>query len=466
MAYIFRIESYPPVGVGINIDLNVVDTWSPTVSATNDVIIESIPIIISGTDDDDQAANLQDLQRMIDDARYYEQEPSAYDGQELWLVWQTADETNSKRRLIRSASIAFDNGPWFNCGEGNMALNIRATLSLGVNGWWERSTSTPVIPSGTIIATMMQPVTVGDIPGDAFARMEKLDIRGKIAAPRKDAYDVYVGMRSTRRHDDLANFVPIWEIEDGAVIAGTDTSAVIEAGASPNAAANNSHETTFATLPAFSGRSVIYFNDVTANFSDNYGRYLVMWRGKTDAGTECTVRVDSVLSGNDILIPGETFEVDSGGDWIVMETGLIVTLPVVIGKTALVVPEEYGFAIYAGRDAGAGSFFTDCLLLIPIDEYFLKYNWPITGLVALPTSAAVRIAIGPDETESALLYDYATTVPRDVTPPVTEGYGMPIGDTEAYFVITEGLNGEHVFTNELFIDIWYIPRYHSLRGAD
>lgn len=255
------------------------------------------------------------------------------------------------------------------------------------------------------------------------------------------------------------------EIEDGTVIAATDTAAATEAGASPNVMANNCHETTFATVPAFWGRSLINLDDVTADFEDNFGRYFVMWRGKTDAGTECNVRVDFVLAGTDTLLTGDLFTVDSGGDWCVKETGLIVTLPPAAGKTRLDVPETYGFEIAASREAGAGSLFTDCILLIPIDEYFVKYEWPETGLVAAPTNPFLQIAVGPDDTEAALLSDVTGDGPRDTTPPIIEGPGIPIGDCYAYFITTEDLVGTHSIGGTIDVDVYMNWRYHSLRGA-
>lgn len=475
MPYIFRLNSEPE---GTSLTLDAEESWAPIVSYDGSDVVETIPVRLTADTDNAQAANLQTLHRIQENVRYYVNEPSSQYTQETWLEWQMLDESTTvgpRRRLVKAMDVAFDKGMWFTCGDGNLAHEMRVVLTLRCAGWWEATTSqtsVDTILTSTVMDTIVLP-GVGDLLGDAPARLDYLRIYERIGAGINHIYGAYVGFRSSKRHGALANFVPIWELEASSTF-DADTSATIQAGASPSDAVNNNAETTFATNATFITRAVIQFQNVTANFSDNYGRYIVLYRGQVDAATSCTVRVDFVGVTNasstaPTVMQGTAFTIANNTTWRMFETGLIVQLPPTGTHTTIAIPEQYGFKVVASQDSGVGHLYSDCLVLIPIDEYMLFYRFDATGkTVSPPIGDYVRTYFytSPDNINSVIIWSSPTEYVYVLDIPYTEGDGPPPGDaTWAYFLIYNTGTGDNVLTDNASVAFNYYPRYHSVQGA-
>jgi hypothetical protein len=317
-------------------------------------------------------------------------------------------------------------------------------------------------------------VPINSIYGDAPARLDFIGFTGTPGAGSAiDIYGAYIAFRSSKRHGTLANFVPLWELEDGSVpVLGSDTAAATQAGASPDALANNCMETDFSTAPGFGERVYIEFSDVTANFSDNYGRFVVLYRGQVDAATSCTVRVDSRLASSTMTpgasgIPGTAFTVDNSSTWRIFDTGLVVQFQPTGTHTQLNITELYGFTISASQDTGVGSLYSDCLILVPIDEYMLYYRLnPIKIVGVAGEYARMSMWFGPDDSKVVYEYTWPSNLVMGIDIPYTEGAGVPPGYlTRAYFVIFDSPDGDNTLTPNTVIKTKYYPRYHSLQGA-
>jgi len=175
MPYIFRLNSEPE---GTTLDLTVDANWSPIVSYDGSDVVETIPAMLRAVSDDAQAANLQALHRIQENVRYYVNEPSSLLTQETWLEWSMLDESSTagpRRRLVKAMDVAFDSGMWFECGEGNLAREVRVVLTLRCAGWWEATTAQTNSMDSTLTTTIGDYINFlsgGDpIFGDAPARL-------------------------------------------------------------------------------------------------------------------------------------------------------------------------------------------------------------------------------------------------------------------------------------------------------
>ena len=466
MPYILRFD--PGAGIiGANdINLTVEDSWSPVVSTTGNDVIETMPIAIHGNSDDNQAASLRELHRLQDSVLFFNEETSAGIGSIVWLVWQTEGETNARRRLVKSLDIAFDNSLWFTCGHGEVASELRVILTMRVAPWWEATTSNFYTQSG--LYPTGDTFNYGAPGGDAPGRVDEIRLSGHVYTGATDLVKFWYGFRSERKHGGIANFITRWEIEDGA--GGTDTAAVTEAGASPDMSANNCLETTFATDATMIKRGYVILDNVTANYTDNYGRFVVLLRAKVDAATTATARIDYAIYENVAIIDGTLLEGQfltfSNTSWQMYDTGLVVQIPAGNARIqdAVDVARLCGFNLYARRDVGAGSLFLDCLILIPIDEYFMHWEStvPFTGT---PTAdGRFHIYVAPDDTDGFIYAELGLAQIMSVEPATIEGLGLPYTDS-IVCVAAVDYQDRNVVNNSLQINLTAYERYKSLRGA-
>ena len=467
MAFVFRIVSTTNAALTyITVPIMNEDTWSPVTAQTNDPITESVPFVLIAASDDDMAAQVREINRMIDDTRYYLSSGASSSLHRVWWDWAMEGESAEHlSRLVYTIDVAFENGLWFEC-DGHYAQKIRGVLTLVVAGWWEALHDSA---SGAFNA--ITPICVLDdfaaLGGDAPALMSRFVVTGMVHSAIYTTAQMWLGWRTQRRHGDLDDFVFLWELEDGT--AATDTAAAIEAGGSPNDAANNCMETTFATDATLIRRARIRLDDVTANTTENLGQFLVLLRVKADFGTSCTVRVDYTLdeynpfAAQRVLVTGTLLTVDAtvATGWKTIDTGLIVNFPPG-NPRALVFTgyESYGFDIWASRVVGAGSLYIDALIMIPVDEYFVHHNPGDVG-----TATANFLAVGPDDGTGAFLL--STAAPGDiydVTPPDITGAGVPYPSPRAYLVAVNSLDF-NTLGSVMGGQFILIPRYHSMHGA-
>lgn len=466
MPYIFRLNSEPE---GVSVNLRADESWSPVISYDGGDVVESIPCALEASSDDDMAAAVQALHRIQENVRYYVNEPSSQHTQETWLEWSMLDESSTyapRRRLVKAMDAAFDSGQWFTCGEGNLAQELRMVLTLRCTGWWE-STSNDSPLDTTLTTTLMEAIAMPGLVGDAPGRLSNITLRGTAGPGVDHVFGAYVAFRSEKRHGTLANFVPVWELEDGTAN-GADTSSVARAGAS----GGNVMATDFSALATFSARVYIEFDDVTANFSDNYGRFVVLYRGQVDAATtSCTVRVDlrpatATIVSADPTVNGVAFTVDNDSTWRVYDTGLVVQLPPSATHTIMDINELYGFTVSASRESVAGTLYSDCLVLVPIDEYMLYYKFPDVRTVGAPGEyVQTRFYVGPDDSTGVYQITSASAYVVSIDIPYTEGDGVPPGDSYIYFLIYDSGSGDNTLTSDTTVTMDIYPRYHSLQGA-
>ncbi len=465
MPYIFRLDSEPE---GVDVDLRADESWSPVVSYDGSDVVESIPCVLEAATDDAMAAQVRALHRIQENVRYYVNEPSSQHTQETWLEWQMLDESSTyapRRRLVKAMEVAFDSGAWFTCGEGNLAPEVRLVLTLRCAGWWEGDGQSPF--DTTLTTTLMEAIAFPGLRGDAPGRVERIWLRGTAGPGMDNVYGAYVACRSEKRHGTLANFVPVWELELGTAN-GADTSVVARAGAS----GGNVMATDFTALATMSPRVYLEFTDVTANFSDNYGRYVVLYRGQVDAATtSCVVQVDllpasATIVGPEPLVEGVAFRVTNDTTWQIFDTGLVVQLPPSGTHTIMDINELYGFTVNASRESVAGTLYSDCLILVPVDEYMLYYRLPNIRTVSAPGEyVATRFFVGPDGSTGVYQSTSGSNYVVSIDIPYEEGDGAPPGDLYLYFLIFNSPAGANTLTSDTTVDIDIYPRYHSLQGA-
>jgi len=454
MPFIFRIASTTDNG-SATITINIVNenTWSPVTSPTNTPVTESIPFIITGTSDDNIAAQMREINRVIDDVRYYLLQGTAL--HQVWWEWSMENETapTPLTRLVYAMDVSFDNREWFECN-GGYAPVVRGVLTLVVNGWWQiRDFLLTDDGSWNPIDTLDAP-----IGGDAPGLLKRFRAGGEPTAGEALA-QLWMAFRTARRHGTLANFVFPWECEDGSGLA-LDCADAMRAGGSPSDLANNCVECDFTVTAAFTGRVFIEIDDVTANFSDQYGQFLVLARFGTDAATSCTVQVN-YESETEIFTTGSVLTVATGAAaWRVYDTGLVITIPPGNPRTDIVSLSltHYGFHIYASREAGT-SLYMDALILMPLDEYFIWHDPGDPG-----TATSIYMFVAPDDSTGTAQYSTAGAELFNIKPMTVEGPGIPYPNPRIYFVGVDG-NGENVLTQNMNWRYTLVPRYKNLHGA-
>jgi hypothetical protein len=165
-------------------------------------------------------------------------------------------------------------------------------------------------------------------------------------------------------------------------------------------------------------------------------------------------------------IPGVAIRVDNDTAWNVFNTGLTVQFPPSATHTTMAINEAYGFEIYASRESGIGSLYSDCLILVPIDEYMLYYLLPSQRVVGIPGEyACTRFFIGPDGSSGVYQFSSATNDVIAIDIPYVEGDGPTPGDVYVYFLIFDSPEGATTLTSNTTVSMPTYPRYHSVQGA-
>ncbi len=350
-------------------------------------VIEVIDLKIDRASHDNLATSMQALELMRVYASRYMHDATF--GTPVWLHASMTNETGERRALVRRIDMEWRSEQMTASGPpGSNEVLLR--LYVEREPWWE-TTAERTFPekseaSGAALiydhtgAGLVQAAhdIVGDVPARAGGFRIYTDGSG-VQVGR-----LWMGWRSTTKHPAIANFVPIWECEDGT--AGTDAAHATDGGntASPIDGAGNDHTevTPDPGTPGWAERLAFKLSDITANYDDNFGDFLWLLRAKVDAA--CTWEIQ-LRWGYDALpdddhVRGPIVEI-SNTSWDFLEQGRMViplrNLQVYVSSVwADSLDQDYDVQVWARRTAGSAgdSLFLDCLCLIPLDEGWAK-SW-------------------------------------------------------------------------------------------
>lgn len=417
-------------------------------------IVENLPTFSQVSNDNAMATQEQALNAMVRRAARFVADPT--EAHPVWLHAQMKGETNDARALVRSIVYSpvisrFD-GSTGSAGTRHFEHNI----VIERNPYWEAATSTTVA-QGTP-SVLGGAYALGTVGGDVPARLRLLSIAG---VDTFNPATMWAGFRSSTKHGTLANFVSRWECEDGHN--ATDAADAADATASDG----NRVTVSFATQTGWYNRLFLRMDDVTANYSDNYGRFLVLARAKLSGTGACDIRLQQGISAYPsaydfaALTSGPAVEV-ADTSWHMYELGAI-TLPMPSIRVA-----DVGYAstsalgIEARRTSGSVSLYLDCLVLVPIDEFFIKSgNDAAEGGIYTVCDPLLQFSQYRQYAYPGTPDIPATT---SVDPPLVSGVGIPPGVGNLYIVAADdGMN--NAYDDQATVDLTYYARYRSLRGS-
>lgn len=457
-------------------DLNLLDSsgfhlldpgWVPQVAGGGEdaAPVEEVLLVQANySSQDNLAAGLVTLNKLRRDVRRYmvdrlEEYP-------VWLHDKLNSETGERRALVRRISVKQLTEQHGVSGEGSM-IDAKPVYELGVERgpYWERTEARSLpaaTPSAAASITYDYTAAGGavgahDVVGDAPARLELFDFYPFNFTLAK----VWMGIRSANKHGTLANFVNVWELEDG--VNGTDASDVVDADASGGNAVQVSPGTA-----TWAKRSTITLATVSANEVDNYGSFLWLLRTEVSAGTwEVQMRWGYDGMEDDDMVQGEIKEVDwTSYDYVALGNADIPGRDLHCIPRSLYNDEKdktWQIQVWARRTDGSGTLKIDCLCPIPLDEGYLMV-WDMA--VASGTSGHVFFSEASEGRRQVMTYDsgyFAGFVPF-----AADNFRLPPGDGRLVIVSTATTGsalGGALYLNESDGGKYY-ERWTNLRGAE
>lgn len=439
-------------------------------------IVETMYLLLQRSTQDNISTYMQDLHQMQVWAEQYIND--SVEDTPVWLHAQMASETGERRALVRRIDIQYG-ASWY--GDEATALDIPLTITVVREPWWERTTARDM-PEGspsadvcvtydyTAAGTGGDPVA-HDIVGDTGARIRYLRI---FPGTSDELHKIWIGIKSVNRHGiTIANFQPIWELEDG--INETDVSDTADSSASDGnrITVSESVREWDDTWNGVLKLTYLAATGIASSSSDHVGNYLWLLRGKTSAAsTTWDVRLKfghtQTTDANYILGPIQEFDDNSG--WEFKEMGL-QEYPIRRQKALLDadvgadVDYYFSLKIEARRTSGSGDLYLDCVCLVPVDEGFL-YGEIVDGTVT-GTNDGIKIGNSPINTWFGTTVLGVSALIDEPLVMDVENLVLPPGDGRAFIVYSGSYSDktDTILINEADGGKYY-ERWLSLRGSE
>ena len=447
----------------------LLENWEPVVATPTgdgsipEYVVDVLPVITTGTSDDNFAAQLQDLHLLAQRAAEY----WADENQTIPVYFhrQLTGESGETRTLVRAIEFDVDErfGSWIDtCPPitegrlGNIAITHHPT--------WERETA--VAASGAVgISVLGGKADYTDVVGDFPARPYYL--RWYAAATGVFQY-LWTGFRSDTRAGTANNFVSLWECEDGSPIA--ETTVTTDATASPGGGGNTKMriDTTVATgtgTTLTSCFSMSLSQAAGANTAAQFGTSVVLLRAKVDAGT-AQVRLEQRGVGALTSVFGPVVDI-SATSYSIYNLGT-VTWPMRDRKglptslLAATYDDTELIALWARLKTGLPTTLDcDCYVMIPADEYFV-----LIGNVGVTSTVDAYFGVSPEDTWTGVSVNSATSKMQDICPVSPSGAGIPVGEGRLFFCAANASLVAPGIADTVSVLLSTYPRWLSLRGAE
>lgn len=451
--------------VGWNVEDWLVQEAEYVEGEKSPLVTETMDLLLKGSDHDDLATRKQSMHQMQVYASRFIKDRNFRTP--VWLHAQTCGESNERRALVHSIklsprSLSLDTKGWI---DQNIE-RYRATIVR--EPYWE--SLTPI--------TQIQDLSVGTlggefdfssggntVVGDVPARLYKLRLKNTADAIAVDT--LWLGFRSDDRHTDLDNFPPAWDMEDASwTYTDVSTEDDLDCIGDKRQTCDFSSETDWYARVRFD------LDDVSSNLENLYGKYLVLLRARaSDIYTVSWVQLkqftrldeDTRISGRIVEIPALAGPVDTPYHFYPLGVFTIPMRNLQGISTSLLsdsFEQEERFALYAKQVSGSGDLYMDCLMFVPIDEYFIHVE--NSGLQAAAINAATYIAQCPRGIHHSIAADDTNSKISEFPKISTSGIGVPVGNTRLYVVGDDDSDPD----DELNLRIQYYNRWLSLRGAE
>lgn len=449
--------------------------WIPGVSVGGKTVQETFTAQIKQTTHDLLITELQKLDDVIawvDTYRYDEtyETPS-------WLHASMDAETGERRAWIRSITYEPLTDPLAVAGyAARNSGKFRVTIE---RGDWERDShrdlpyGNPSAAASILYDYTAAGVAVGahDVAGDIPAR---LVFEFTCASSDVTIDKIWCGIRSDNKlgaSGDATNFANIWECEDGSNVGAGPTvadDAVTEVNtASPGGGSGAYVHGTPSADDTWEKYFHIRLGDVTANYTDNFGAFTWLLRGKIEAGStyEVQLRWGYTTMADADFVRGPIVEM-TNTNWEYIDLGYH-SLPM---RDRQVLPpgagsdEQYAcIQVWAQRTVSGDDekILFDCLCPIPVDEGFLFAS----GL-GLTQNSDCWFGEGPQGRVAAIAYSSASAHKS----PEFDSHNFRLPPGDGRMVIVYARSDQSVFTDLIAISEAdsgeYYERWLCLRGSE
>lgn len=436
------------------------DGWIQAAAGDADRVAEAMTLHVKGDSHDDLASKLELLDDKIREVGWYDDATERYG---IWLRAQMPDETGARQVLVTDMrcrpTVSFYSPP---VAPGNF-LREGYDLALERMPYWEAISHT-TFDTGSVNCTGGQTTYVthdppGEIYGNIPARIASLSFKGR-SGGGGPLYEFWLGFR-TDRFGARANFAPVWECKDGSLKNST-TSVFDDDG---TVYGDYKAECTFGSAVMLP-RTTIAVEDVTSNYADQRGSFVVLLRAKVDSGTTCRVRLldgfESIAAmGIDAQWRTQSRVTIDSTSWLLHPLGTVDIPPTgdCISSDSL---SHAALCIEAERTGGSGSLHLNILIPIPQSEGALyagggavQYSVP-----GDPRPITVR-QYGDDRLAAWAYYQNTPVLTANVAP---HKYGLPVGTGDV--VLAGQRKTSHVLTDAVDVALQIYPRYRTLRGAE
>jgi len=440
------------------------EQWIPRVAQITGnrmppLVTETIDLLADATSHNALATDFQDLDNYRWLAREYIKDRTQQ--HPVWLHAKTDDETGERRALVHDIEMNWrseevdDHGEWITDRD---TARIRANIVRGP--FWEDTTAnTKTSDTSMSILGGVYDYSGTDVAGDAPARINALTI-----STDANLGQAWLGFRSANKHGTLANFEPLWECEDGTGF--TDTAVTTDATASPGGGGNTKQQCDFATTATWAPRVIWTLSDISANESDQYGRFVVLLRAKVAVGTTVEVKLGSGYIQSQVF--NKIVQI-SNDDWAMYNLGYldIPARDLHAFPTANYADsfDSNAYIYISARRTAGTTLDLDCIVLIPADELFIYV--PDLYNINSGSNYYGVIAQAPENEWAAIMWEDAVTDNIQMISPVAvSGFGVPVGDGRMYGCFATRTSAENTYDDLYNASLSLIPRWYNLRGSE
>lgn len=407
-------------------------------------VVDTLALVATGTESTIRTA-INSLMTLVERVRLWHSDPTRSNS--IWLEAASEGET-VKRALIYDMVLEIGDGdftPLLSVG----GIGVRLVITR--HPLWESLPGSNSNDSGAISCWggVTSSSAFGLLGGDVSTRIGRLQVQETTG----DTYELWAGIRPSNY--GVTNWVSTWELESGS--AGTDTAA----SAASDASNGSEMRCTFATTASMAARVTIAVSNVitTASVQDDaIGRYLVLLRCKTDAGTVGlrlyqgigTTASDHAPVSEEVYITNTAYKLIPLGEIVIPPFGFRALTPAGFQD-----PGRVALQLRAEVASGAPSKFDmDALAMVPAEHMIYARALPTNGTGTtyfITHEDDSTQVIGTDTAGAVMLGEYTM---RDFYWPIESG---------SLYVYGQGA-AAHVLTNTITLSMLSACRYRAYHG--
>lgn len=423
-------------------------------------VYETITLKLQGTSKNDLASLTQALNDKIRQVQWWLEEPGV-ERYQIWIRSQLDGESYQRQAQILNIQPP-EKVMIYNPVEINANWIGEYTIGIERTPFWEDADPAYTEETYNALSTLGgASALAAAVDGDVSARMVNINAICANTGSKK-LVDFWFGIK-TDRFGTPGNFVPLWELNDASWTA-TDVASTADAEASSGTALlcdfSNSELLVKRVIMTVAGAVAD-----SAKHPDQRGTYQVILRARlSNAIDTVLVRMQygyMVSAGDEISTPVILSRVPvSLDEYRLYDLGTVRIPPNrVFSNFGL---GNFAIQIDAERDPTLTvNLYLDCLILIPIDDAFIKAS---TGQQTITDAIDVQIFQGADDA----LTGYVTSGNTMYGSVVFSGnshqnWSMPIS-TVAGRLIVAAQGGTSDKDDAINVELTYIKRWRTLRG--